>query len=396
MPYVPKNRLGPERARLRDTFPGLNIIKSRHDASKLFIYYQPAGKPRIRLHADPFKEPARFREEYEAAKRGEPTPEAEPTRRSRIGTWNAAIDDYLQSGKYLSKADNTKRAYARFIELLRPLLGARLMSQTDPWLLFKAHDEVVQRSAVEANTFLTVLSSVVHIGRLRRWVPASADLLYGIEHQDVESNSYRPYTDAEIEQWRDTHGVDTMARKAFELAYGLALGNSDLIAFAPCHVDDLGNVWLARKKTGTTQTSNINADPVLRQIIDSFPAPSADDPVDMMGRSTVPFLKNQYGKPFQSSTFRKQWRRWAAEAEVPEDVKIHGARATMVTDMMDAGVANSDGMRRTGHLDERVYKRVYGAQASAAKAAARAQAQVVAARQRRAGKGDKPNLRAIG
>lgn len=393
MPYVPKNKLGADRARLRDSYPHLHVVRSRHDREKLFIYYAPAGKPRVRLLADPWKSPAEFREEYEAAKRGEPKPEPEPRHRSRVGTWNAAIDDYMQSAKYVTKADATKRAYRRFIEAIRAGLGSRLMSQTDPWELYKTHDGIVQTSPTEANTFLSVLSAIVHIGRLHRWVPAHLDLLYGIEHQQIERNSFRPYTDQEIEQWRDTHGPETMARKAFELAYWLGLANSDLIRLAPCHIDDLGNVSIARQKTGTVQTNNINLNPALRQVIDSFPPPPDGSPVDMLGRSTVPFLSNQYGKPFQSSTFRKQWRRWANEAGVPEDLKIHGARSTLVTDMIDAGVAQSDGMKVSGHADPRVYERTYGKHASVQRAAARAQTAVVAARARKGGKGS--NLRAV-
>lgn len=397
MPYVRKDKLGPERARLRNTYPHLNIVKSRHDATKLFVYYAPPGRKPVRLHADPFRHPNKFREEYEAAKRGEPAPEPEPTRRSRVGTWNAAIDDYKATTKYTDKSASTKRLYEPFIEALRASVGAKLMNLTDPYDLFLMHDTVARDSAVQANQLLTVLSNIVHIGRLRRWVPPHLDLLLGIEHRDVQSTSFRPYADDEIENWRETHAPGTMARNSFELAYGLALGTSDLIRLAPCHIDDLGNVWIARKKTGTNQTSNVNADPVLRQIIDSFPPPPADGPVDMMGRSTVPFLRNQYGKPYaeDGSTFRKQWRRWAVEAGNPADFTVHGGRATMVTDMMDAGVANSDGMRRTGHLDERVYKRVYGAHASATKAATRAQSQVVAARARK-GNGGKASLRAVG
>lgn len=399
MPYIPKNRLGPERARLRDTYPGLNIVKSRHDPRKLFIYYQPQGRQRVRLNADPYKQPAEFRAEYEAAKRGEPKPEPEPARRSRVGTWNAAIDDYKASAKYLSKADNTKRLYAPFIDAVSRVVGGKLMRQTDPWDIYEMHNGVLSRdSAVQANQLLTVLSGIIHIGRLRRWVPPNVDLLLGIEHQQVTSTSFRPYADDEIERWRQHHPMGTMARAAFELAYGLALGSSDLIRLAPCHIDDLGNVWIARKKTGTTQTSNVRSDPVLRAVFEQLPPSPPDAPVDVAGRSTAPFLRNQHGKPFaeDGSTLRKQWRRWATEAGLPADFVVHGARSTLVVDMMDAGVANSDGMRRTGHLDERVYKRVYGAQASATKAASRAQDQVTAARQRKAGKPGKSALRAVG
>lgn len=384
----PKN---PERVHLRKNYTGLNFVFNR-DKTKVAIYYR--GRP---MTTDPIKHPQQFRKEADAVERGEPSPKEkeEATGKAVQGTWNAAIDAYKSTNKYRSKAPNTLRAYRPFIEQLRGSIGEQLIRQTEPWLLFKMHDDVVQhQSSTQANTFLSVLANVVHVARLRGWVRANVDPLLGIEHQKVESNSYRPWKDDEIEAWRAKHRPGTMAWAAFELAYGLALANVDLIAFAPSHIDDIGNVFLNRAKTANTQSSNINLDPNLQAAIKWLSERQpADGPKDAMGRSTVPFLTNQHGKPFQGSAFRKQWRRWATEAGLPEDFAIHSARATMVTDMIDAGVAHSDGMKVTGHADPRVYERIYGKHASVSKAAGRAQDRSLAARNSRKKSG--PTLRVV-
>lgn len=390
MPYVRKDRLGRERAMLRNTYPYLNIVKSRHDETKVFIYYQRPGQPRVRLHADPFRHPNKFREEYDAAKRGEPAPEPEPRRvGAPQGTWNAAIDAWVQRPKFQTLADNTKRAYRPFLDALRLGFGSRLMKATDPWELVEAHDSVVMaKSAVQANHFKTVLQGVVAIGQIRRWCPA--DLLLGIEHQDRNSTSYRVYKGDEIERFREIHAIGTEARFAFELAYALALSTSDLIRFCPAMIDRDGYTWVSRTKNSKNQTSNINSDPVLRQMVELLDARRAAGTA-----ADVPYLRNQYGDVYQGNTFRKQWRRWCVEAGIPEDFKVHGCRSTLVTDMMNAGVANSDGMRRTGHTTEKVYRDIYGKEASVTRAVDRAQDQVIAERARRTGKGTKPALRAV-
>lgn len=385
------NPRSPERVHLRHTYKGLNFVFNR-DRTKVAIYFR--GRP---MTADPIKEPQKFRKEADAVERGEPSPKEIEKAKGRAvqGTWDAAIEAYKSTNKYQSKAANTRRAYRPFIEQLRGSIGGQLIRETEPWLLFKMHDDVVQQQGpVQANAFLTVLANVVHVARLRGWVKANVDLLLGIEHQKVESNSHRPYKDEEIEAWRAKHRLGTMAWATFELAYGLALANVDLIRFAPCHIDDIGNVFIDRAKTKNTQSSNVNIDPTLQAAIKWLSEQQpADGPKDAMGRSTVPFLANQYGKPFQGSTFRKQWRRWAIEAGLPEDFTLHGARATMVTDMIDAGVAHSDGMKVTGHADTRVYERVYGKQASISKAAGRAQDKALAARGSRKKSG--PTLRVV-
>jgi hypothetical protein len=344
-------------------------------------YYRRDGRT-VAITADPIRQAGLFRKQYEAARDGTAMPdedEGPAPSGYKIGTWNRAIDDYLDTAKYAEKADNTKKAYREFIGLLRATCGDEMMRKTPAWAIFKLHDNVVKSGRkAQANTFLSVLAAVVKIGRLRGWV--KDDLLGGLDHQEIESNSHRPYSDDEVAMWRAAYPVGTMARAAFEFAYQFALSRAELIVLSPAHITD-GVLWITRMKTGTPQTANVFADPVMADVLAAF----ADDGavVDLQGRSPLPFLRNQYGKPFQSSTFGKQWRRWAIDAGLPADFTIHAARSTFVTDAMDTGVANQDAMKVTGHLDERVFTRVYGKKHNKTRAAVRAQAGVLAERRKR-------------
>jgi len=360
-------------------FPHLHWMTDRH--GKRRCYYRWNGRTAA-ITADPIRQPELFRAQYEAAKNGEAIPEelgSPPPSSYRVGTWNRAIDDYLETAGYAKRADNTKRAYQRWIDLLRATCGDEMMAKTTKFSIFKLHDEVVKASPAQANTFLSVLYAAVKIGKLHDWV--KVDLLGGIEHQAVESTSHRPYTQDEVETWRQAYPVGTMARAAFEFAYQFALSRAELIVLSPAHITD-GVLWITRAKTGSPQTANVFADPVMCEVLAAFPQED-DDVVDLKGRATLPFLRNQHGKPFQSSAFGKQWRRWATDAGLPVDFTCHGGRATFVTDAMDTGAANQDAMRVTGHLDERVFTRVYGKRHNATRAAVRAQSAVLAERRKR-------------
>jgi hypothetical protein len=398
MPYQRKNRLGTARARLRDLYPGLAFIKNRHNPKIAYVYYRPPNKASAIKLPNPFEVSAKmFKAHYDAARAGTPMPadaDVEPQRRSRAGTWNAACDDFEQLTFFTGLAPNTQRAYVPWIEVIREMWGDLPMRKMDRWPVFKFHNQVIEtRGKVQANTLASVLGHVIHVGRLHGWV--KDELMLGIEHQESNSVSYRPYKEEEIALWREKYGMETMARKAFELGYRLMLSRADLILLAPCHIADDGTVWINRRKTGGAQISNIHDDTLLEAIIASFPPPLADDPVDMHGRSTMPFLRNANNGPFLSNTFGKQWRRWATAIGLPEDFTIHGSRATGVTEMEDLGVRVEDGMKRTGHREAKTYLGVYAKQANKVLSARRAQQALTAARQRREHGSKEPDLRVV-
>lgn len=370
----PKN---PDRIRLRRMFHGLNYVFNR-DHTKVAIYFK--GEP---IEADPIKDPALFARQYAALERGEEPPKgkAKAERRAAAGTWNAAAELWLGTPKWKGLADNTKRIYKPLIEDIRVSpLGKKLMKRTTPWDVTALHNAIIEtRGPNAANALKTgVLRPIVKVGKLNGWV--TVDLLMGVDLQEVEHTHHRPYEGGEIEKWRATH-TSGMALYAFELAYALAMATSDLIRFAPKDID-AGNVTLGRKKTSNKQHSNVFADPVLREVIEQLTALRPEGTPD-----DVPFLRNQHGKPFQTSTFRKQWARWREEAGIAEDFKVHAARATMVVDMKHAGVADQDAMHITGHADQKVYNDSYAHHADRHVQATRAQSAVVA---HRGGRGKKP------
>jgi len=363
----PKNA---ERVRLRRTYKGLNLIFNR-DRSKVAIYFR--GQP---MKCDPVKDPAGFRDEYARVERGEPAPEkGQPLRKAAQGTWNAAIELLLDTPYWKGLATNTLRIYRPLVETIRVSdLGKTLMKQTNPWTVREIHDAVLAaKGANAANAFQTVLKHIVEVGEINGWVRDNVNLMRGVKLQEVDHKHYQPYDGRDIDRWKATHVEGTMAHKAFEMVYWLALATVDLVQFAPKDIDDMGNVLVSRSKTGNGQYANIHDHPELLAVIESFDRTGKDP--------SVPFLHTKTGKPYLENTFRLDWRKWRKEAGVINpNFAVHSGRATLVTDMKDAGIAVEDGMTRTGHADPRVYNDIYGHAANKVIAARRASSQLISYR----------------
>lgn len=382
-----------DRIFLRRHYKGLNFVFNR-DKTKVQIYFR--GEV---MQNDPIADPAAFSAEWHALDRGEPAPEKAPVpRESRAvrGTWGAAAEELLDTpwwkgGKNVKPlAKNTKRIYAPLIELIRTSgLGKKLMRQTTPWTVVAIHNAVLaERGANAANAFQTPLRKIVEIGELNGWVRDNVNLMRGIKQIDVEHQHYQPHDGNDIERYLAKHGPDTMAYKAFQMIHWLAPATCDLVTFCPADIDEFGNILITRSKTGGGQYANIHDLPELQAVIESFDRTGKDP--------SVPFLHNESGKPFLENTFRLYWRNWRKEAGVAnKDFAIHGGRATLVTDMEDAGVRVEDGMTRTGHKDARVYKQIYGHKASKVIASRRATQQVNAFRAAKKASREASGLRVV-
>lgn len=387
----------------RKAYPHLNFfIRSGKEA----IFYRYKGR-NVRIWSDPETEREKFKADYDEAVAGNAVPERPDRVRitSKVGTWNAAIDDWMEDADYVSKARSTKNNYERQINALRRAVGDKLMRATKRRNIYDMHNYLVRTGqVVYANQLLTVLTAVIKQARISEWLKDD-NLIFGLEHRPVDSAHYQPYPQDQVARWRAayTQETDLMAWATFELAYNCAFATSELMRFAPCHIADNGDYAIQRKKRmregrvieGGIQRGNIYSNPTLAAVIAALRAlpNTGEEVIDFAtGRSSVPFLRTDKGKPFsgEGSGLRKFWRDKREAIGLPESFVIHSGRATLVTDMEDAGVSINDGMKKTGHDKAETYIKSYGHAANRQLAAARADAKVNEHRQ------PKSKLRAVG
>lgn len=341
----------------------LHVFQTRH--GRWMVYYRGV-KPNKKLYSNKEKPtPGQVHDLWLAYITGDkPPPEPEP--RHASGTWNAAIALWIDSSDYATKSPNTKKSYRAAIAWLRDKVGDMPMSKFTPYMTEKLLDKQ-RKAGKQGNDLLAVMRKVVRIATKLDWV--TRDLLVDIHKKPAkDAGHYRPWEQWEIDAWRKTHPIGTMARFSFELAYHHALARVDLIRVGPQHLKN-GEIAIARQKTGTMQRAPIDAE--LLACIAALPADHFGV-VDMQGNSTRPWLRQKTGVNYTSDQMGNHWQEWRAEAGLPADFTIHGARSRLAIDGIHAGADVRDIMRMTGHTDMRVFEKHYAKLASDSIASARA------------------------
>lgn len=370
----------------------LSFQTTRHGKEAIFYRYQGRN---VRIWSDPETQPVEFETEYDEAVAAKVKDRPGRVRlTSKAGTWNAALDDFVEDADY-PKGKSTQRNYDRWIEVLRVALGDKMMRATSRRLIYDMHNQLVKSNQpIYANILRRVLRGAVRQARISEWLKDD-NLIWGIELQPVESVHYQPYPEDQVARWRAayTPETDLMAWATFELAYNCAFATAELCRFAPCHIADNGEYAIQRKKRmragkvieGGFQRGNIYSNPTLAAVIAALRAlpPTGEDVIDFAtGKSSVPFLRNQYGEPYsdEGGGLRKFWRDRREAIGLPASFVIHSGRATLVTLMQDEGVAINDGMQKTGHDKAETYIKSYGHAANRQRAAARADEKINAKR----------------
>jgi integrase len=312
--------------------------------------------------------------------RGEPLPPADgkpPAARVRDGTWDCAIAEWRTRDSYLRLEPSTQDGYETWLGRIAEAFGGNLMSSTTGDEIDLFYDLWRKKGiGQQLKTLTVVFRRVVKIARRKRR-KIDPDLLLDLELEDVQTVSHGAWTDTEIAIWRAMYPLDHPARWIMELAHLLGMGGAELRRLAPEHIDDDGYVMLGRSKMkrrgGGLQISNINDDPILKEVIEALPVPTDGGP----------YLRNAHGDLWTQSNLSKMFRKWTRAAKLPEDFDLHGGRATMICNQREAGVADEAGMLRSGHRERSIYKNVYGKGADMREVARDAQRQTVADRIRR-------------
>lgn len=145
---------------------------------------------------------------------------------------------------------------------------------------------------------------------------------------------FHDWTDAEIEQYRATHSVGTMARLTLELALNTAARRCSVNKIERDHIRE-GRIIVAHGK-GNNETS-VPMFAATREALEALPA------------APLRFLiVTQFGKPFSDAGMGNRMRKWCDEAGLPQ-CSMHGLRKAMSRRLAESGATDAEGQAWTGH-----------------------------------------------
>lgn len=311
-------------------------VKDRHGKTR--YRFRRKGWPSAYLQGEPGT--AEFHRSYAEIIEGGPRSAAAVSpKAAQIAP--RSLDDafrrHKNSPRWHGKAASTQRVQRLVLERFFDRIdakgrrfGARPVSRvTIAWLdrlLGEMHE--TPGAANNLRKFLTgVMDEAVRAG----WRP---DNPVRMSTKYASGKGFHDWTDAEIEQYRATHPLGTMARLTLELALNTAARRCNVNKIERDHLRD-GRIFVAHAK-GNSETS-VRILATTQAAIDALPA----QPIRFL-------VTSQFGKPFSDAGMGNRMRKWCDTAGLPQ-CSMHGLRKAMARQLAESGATDAEGMAVTGH-----------------------------------------------
>jgi integrase len=186
------------------------------------------------------------------------------------------------------------------------------------------------------------------------------DLMRDIAVPLPPSDGFKTWDEDQIEAYRATHSLGTVARLAMELVLNTVQRPGDALRLGPQHVRMVdGERWIAvrQSKTGT---------PLLLPIVLEL-----QEAIDATKGGHLSFIISARGKPFAKGSFGDAFRTWCDAAGL-EDFSAHGLRKAGCRRLAEAGATAPEIAAWSGHLTLEMVQHYIAAadQAAMAKAGA--------------------------
>lgn len=155
-----------------------------------------------------------------------------------------------------------------------------------------------------------------------------------------EGEGFHDVTDAEIEQYRATHALGTMARLTLEIALNTAGRRCNLAIIERDHIKG-GRIYVDHAKGNNDASVLMLA--TTKAAIDAMPA--------------APFrflITTQFGKPFSVAGLGNRARKWFDEAGLPH-CSLHGLRKALSRQLAETGATDAEGKAVTGHKKDSTF-----------------------------------------
>lgn len=267
-----------------------------------------------------------------------------PTRGVTPRSFDDLIRCFKKTLRWKKKGARTQLIQGRILERFSDRLdtkgrryGERPVAKISVTWLENIFGQMADKPAA-ANELRKVLAGCMDCAVRMEWRP---DNPVRLTEKYASGEGFHDWTDAEIEQYRATHALGTMARLTLELALNTAGRRCNINKIERDHIRK-GSIAMAHAKG-----NNATSVPMLattQAAIDALPA------------SPIRFLiTTQFGKPFTDAGLGNRMRKWCDEAGLPH-CSMHGLRKAMSRQLAESGATDAQGQAVTGHKKDSTFQ----------------------------------------
>jgi site-specific recombinase XerD len=266
-------------------------------------YVRRAGQKSVTLPGIPWT--PEFMAAYEAALR-DAEPIALGAGRTVPGSVDMAAISYYASPAFAALAPGTQRNRRSLLERFRADHGSKRVGLMDTRAL-----QVILGKMTPANqrNFKKALRGLVEHCLAKGWI--KTDPLVGLKTAKLKSAGHHTWDDGEVELYRKHHAPGSRARLALELLLQTGVARADLVKMGRQFIRG-GMLSMQRQKT------NVRFDiPLLPELVAEL---------ERHPKTGLVFLTTENGGAYTPTGFGKRFRKWCAEAGLPDACTAHGLR----------------------------------------------------------------------
>jgi integrase len=258
-----------------------------------------------------------------------------------------SVDDLIARMKatprWVRKAERTQLVQSRILERFADRkdqkgrrYGERPVSAITVGWLDRVFASMSDTPAA-ANVLRKVLSGLMDHARRLEW---RTDNPVRLTETYKEGEGHHTWTEAEIEQYRATHALGTMARLTLELALNTAARRCNVATLTRDDIRE-GRIIVDHAK-GNDETS-VPMLPTTKAALDALPAA----PIKHL-------VVTQFGKPFSVAGLGNRMRKWCDDAGLSQ-CSMHGLRKAVSRRIAESGGTDAEGQAITGHRKAKTF-----------------------------------------
>lgn len=309
-------------------FKYLSRDRDRHGNERWYI--RLPGQKRIRIRERPGSEA--FMAVYHDALRG-----YAPARYRKVKPNSLAwlINHYYASAAFIGAAPATREQRRSILRRISDAHGdkdCRTLNQA----AVRAGRDARAATPGAANNMIKAIKALYAWGMEMGHV--SHNPAEGVTRLKLGPSSWRSWEVEHCLAFEAAHPLGTTARTAYALGLYAGLRRSDIARAGQKH-RKAGRFEMQQTKTG-----------VWLSFVEPAQLRAALDAAPMQG---LHFVQTAYGKPFSVKGLGARFKKWCEEADLPDDLSLHGLRKALGARLAEAGATQEEIAAALGHRGTR-------------------------------------------